>query len=657
MMSLEEGLKALQQQNYAEAVKLLESYCQQSTDFGSPLYIQGKMALARAYRGNNQLQNAMDLGIELEEHLDREVSSWASAFLSILSAEEKTVGLNTIGLTAKRVEKAGRSLQTGVKLRFRTMHRKLAKALVLTLIAWFSLLLGIFTLPWVVYPKALIWGLQLAVVIAVALTFLIYLVSVPLLDWLQTKLYSVRWVTLAELNRLSPESARVFQRLCREKSLTPPKIGIIDDLNPTAFTYGFGWGEARLIVSQGLFTHLDDEEAATVYAHELGHMTSKDLTVITGAMALVQLFYFGGVNLQDRYAESNGFVKGLSQIGVSICFALQRLFTVLMLHLARTREYFADHFAAEATGNPNALARALVKIPAGMVEAQLQPNLGSHLLAATRPIGIYDYQAALIPASAYNISRDGRKLSLVFLWDIFNPWARWLELTSTHPLMGKRLGFLANYAQELDLDVQFDFLTVVKEGYKLNKKQLHGTFILDWCIFYGQILGAITGIVVGLLLWDKKGSFFLDAALLGLTGFGLGTLIKNLFAYPSINEAHPADIFSLLCDPYANPLRARAVKLLLRIEELGAEIGKNMLFKDKTGLILARCLSFANLERFGNKPLKVIGWYRRGIQPWLTWQNLAHEEESLTQQTAQKPLLLGVVITLLSMLGWHFLAR
>jgi outer membrane protein assembly factor BamD (BamD/ComL family) len=86
MMSLEEGLKALQQQNYAEAVKLLESYCQQSTDFGSPLYIQGKMALARAYRGNNQLQNAMDLGIELEEHLDREVSSWASAFLSILSA-------------------------------------------------------------------------------------------------------------------------------------------------------------------------------------------------------------------------------------------------------------------------------------------------------------------------------------------------------------------------------------------------------------------------------------------------------------------------------------------------------------------------------------------------------------------------------------------
>jgi Zn-dependent protease with chaperone function len=38
---------------------------------------------------------------------------------------------------------------------------------------------------------------------------------------------------------------------------------------------------ARLVVSKGLFTYLDDDEAATVYAHELGHIVHWDFALMT----------------------------------------------------------------------------------------------------------------------------------------------------------------------------------------------------------------------------------------------------------------------------------------------------------------------------------------------------------------------------------------
>ncbi|MHA2343159.1 MAG: M48 family metalloprotease [Candidatus Hodarchaeales archaeon] len=40
----------------------------------------------------------------------------------------------------------------------------------------------------------------------------------------------------------------------------------------------------------------------------------------------------------------------------------------IVLFLSRVREYYADSFSAEATGQPGALSRALVKIAYGMVK-------------------------------------------------------------------------------------------------------------------------------------------------------------------------------------------------------------------------------------------------------------------------------------------------
>ncbi len=80
-------------------------------------------------------------------------------------------------------------------------------------------------------------------------------------------------------------------------------MGIINDQNPTAFTYGSLPNSARLVVSQGLFTYLDDDEIATVYAHELGHIVHWDFAVMTAASTLVQICYL-------IYSTASRFSRG-----------------------------------------------------------------------------------------------------------------------------------------------------------------------------------------------------------------------------------------------------------------------------------------------------------------------------------------------------------
>ena len=143
-MSLEEGLKYLRLKDYARAVELLEEYCQQSANFHSPLYIQAKMALARAYRSNNQRQQAIALALELENHLDQEVSQWAKRLLTIFSAEQKTIGIATNGVKFRSLPKAARAARVSVRLSRTIPENRLIFAKLLTITPFYAISLGLF---------------------------------------------------------------------------------------------------------------------------------------------------------------------------------------------------------------------------------------------------------------------------------------------------------------------------------------------------------------------------------------------------------------------------------------------------------------------------------------------------------------------------------
>ncbi len=640
-MSLEEGLKYLRLKDYARAVELLEEYCQQSANFHSPLYIRAKMALARAYRSNNQRQQAIALALELENHLDQEVSQWAKRLLTIFSAEQKTIGIVTNGVKFRALPKAARAARVSVRLSRTIPENRLIFAKLLTITAFYAIVCGLF---FVITRLLLIpagTGVIIALLLSGFLGGLILFIAPNLIDWTQKRLYRVHWVSLAEIKRYSPESAAVIGRICREKGLKPPKLGIIEDGQPLAFTYGSRRGNARLVVSRGLFSYLDDEELATVYAHELGHIWQGDFALMTICASFDHLSCY-----LDSFAQNQGnnfkdtvFLALLS----SIITIFRPIIVFCCLYLSRTREYFADHFAAQVTGNPNALARALVKIAFGLVQetAQFSP-----LLLSTKVLNIALEQDAIIAGNVYGIALESRRIGQSFLWDIYNPWAKWLELQSNHPLTGERIRALTNYARQMDLDIEFSLGEVLRQKMELNPKKLYQNFCLRLCLYYASGLGFIIGVVIAGFLWLKFSSW--GALGLILVGGGLGIIINRLASYPRLNNAGFSDIFSLTDNPYSHPLPAIPVRLR---GELIAQ-GKNFFLKDSTGIIpLAPNYRFgfwhkirttnSPMAAINNTSVRVLGWFRRDLSPRLEWSQITHSGGNIRFYPRFWPLVSG----------------
>src|SRR4028119_1225463 len=251
------------------------------------------MALVKAYHHMGETEKAIAIAQELATHDNSQVSNWAKQVLGSLTGIE-TPQSPAVSKPEQPspVEKASRARQSEVKVALTSVAGNLAFASGVTLSLLFGMVLVLsLALVFIVDSSNPLAGLAIAVTFTLIFNIAAFFLSPFLMDLTQSWLYKTRWVTLAEVEGQSPEAAQVIQRVCREKKIKPPRLGIIDDQNPTAFTYGSLPNSARLVVSQGLFTYLDDEEIATVYAHELGHIVHWDFAVMTLASMLVQITY------------------------------------------------------------------------------------------------------------------------------------------------------------------------------------------------------------------------------------------------------------------------------------------------------------------------------------------------------------------------------
>ena len=526
------------------------------------------------------------------------------------------------------LRKAGRSRKAGVKLIQKTgPNLVLASGVTITMLFGMVLALSLASVLILNSPDP-VAGLSIALPITLIFNIAAFFLSPYLMDLTQNWLYHTRWVSLAEIKSLSPETAKVIQKVCKQKKLSSVRLGIIDDQNPTAFTYGSLPNSARLVVSQGLFTYLDDEEIATVYAHELGHIVHWDFAVMTLASTLVQITYLIYTTAQRMGRSGGNKVKDAAGTVAAVAYLFYIAGTYLVLYLSRTREYFADHFAAETTGNPNALSRALVKIAYGILEEGQRATEPSRLLEGTRALGIYDAKAATSTGTAYRISSEPEKIGRVFLWDMFNPWGWWMELNSTHPLTGKRVRALSTYAEQLGLDVEFDMGRIVGEGNLLSKGRLYGNFVFDLLLYSAETLGASVGLAIGIALYAVNPMMMVACPLIAL---GVGILLKTLVMFPNYEQAEPLDVLTLMSDPYASPLRGQPAKLqgeLIGRGDAGYTFGSDLKLQDTTGMIYLRYASrFGPIGNFlfGMKRVKsligmdvsALGWFRRGVAPWM----------------------------------------
>jgi Tetratricopeptide repeat len=91
MELLQAGETSLKEKRYPDAVDALEAFCEQAAPDDNPDYAQAQVLLARAYKGNGQVQDAIDLGQLLSHHPDSMIQSWAVQFLAGLGALQPIV--------------------------------------------------------------------------------------------------------------------------------------------------------------------------------------------------------------------------------------------------------------------------------------------------------------------------------------------------------------------------------------------------------------------------------------------------------------------------------------------------------------------------------------------------------------------------------------
>lgn len=637
-MSLQSGLDAFKQGRYQEAIGILERFSQDSLESTSPDYLTAQMCLVKAYQAIGDIEKATVIWQKLIKSDHPKAQAWARKNRPNPISQPET--------ESRKMPNAGRAATVGVSLAMGGVGGSLvlASAVTIALLWGMIFVLGL-SLVLITNSSDPVTGLAIAIGITIVFNLAAFFLSPFLMDFTQSWLYQTRWVNLAEIENLSPETAKIIRQVCQQKNITTPKLGIIDDQNPTAFTYGSLPNSARLVVSQGLFTYLDDDEIATVYAHELGHIVHWDFAVMTVASTLVQICYLV-YSTAKRFTRGGGDnkIKDALDTAALVAYIFYIIGTYLLLYLSRTREYFADHFAAETTGNPNGLSRALVKIAYGIVEEGSRAKEPSRLIEGTRALGIYDHKAASSTGTAYRISSDPQKIGRVFLWDMFNPWGWLMELNSTHPLTGKRIRALSTYSEQLGLQTEFDMGRVIGEGKTLNKGKLYGNFFLDIVLYGAETIGFIGGVIVGLLMLATTKNFGLILGM-PLVGLGVGILIKAFVMFPDYSKAITTDILTLMSDPYASPLRGQPANLqgkLIGRGDAGYKFGSDLKLQDPSGMLYLHYASrFGPIGNFlfGMKRVQSLigqkvgttGWFRRGIMPWMDLIQLTGENGTVVQ--------------------------
>lgn len=668
MLSLRAAVEALKQQRYAEAIQMLEPLALNPVAGGDPRdRIQAQVYLVQAYERTGRHEDALSLCGSLTSATNPKVQTWAQQMLSTLEARRPAsvgpVEPTTVPVipptsssppepaAASRPRAAQgfylplteRSQRGGGTVRLVKVG-ELVPVMGLTLLGEVLLALVLFGWIPVLLRRALFPGLVPILLLLAGVAVL----SPWLLDWSVRRLGGgLRWLALTDLSRQSPEASRLLQRLGERRRPTAPwlkgvRLGVVDLSVPLAFSYAGLPGTARLVVSSGLLMALEPDELAAVYAYELGQLATGDCVVISLGMFLAQLpylLYTGLVALYNRYLQRSWTRWGISLLAAG-CYELYHLSLWPLLWLSRRRVHHADHFATAQTGNPNALARALVKIAWGTAQALEPPsdparaNPSLSLLEGIRPLSLCDYRAAQALGQVLRADPpDPQCTERWMVWDLYNHWGRWSELLTSHPLLGKRLGALDGYAQQLALPTQFNLEQVIAWGRRLELQQLGRNWLLPLAIFRGPLLGAGLGLGLGWLLGLLLRDGWLVLGMLPI-GIGSGFLLQVNTLYPDVaveRLQRSPDLRSLLLTASAEPLQGLPVQLQGRLvlpQDPGSYPAAWVAFEDDTGRVALRytaaagpvaslLLGFPKLRRLAQQPVILRGWFRRGPLPWI----------------------------------------
>lgn len=201
-------------------------------------------------------------------------------------------------------------------------------------------------------------GMATAFIFATVMNFVMYWFS----DKIVLAMYGAKPIPENE----APEIFKVIRRLTLKAGLPMPKIFILPMAAPNAFATGRNPQHASVAVTKGILGILNENELEGVLAHELSHISHRDILIATIAATMA-----GAISMLARMAQWAAILGGGSRdnrdrgggLGLLLTAIIAPLAALLIqLAISRSREYGADEGAAKLTGMPMSLASALKKL-------------------------------------------------------------------------------------------------------------------------------------------------------------------------------------------------------------------------------------------------------------------------------------------------------
>jgi heat shock protein HtpX len=259
----------------------------------------------------------------------------------------------------------------------------------------------------------------------------------------------------------NPWLESTVKELCDKSGLPIPKLAIVPNNTPNAFTFGRTDSSATLALHEGLLQNLNKDEVKGVIAHELGHIKHKDYIVMTVLSALPLIAYIiaqtalraGMMSSRSRGRNKEGDAgAALLVIGV-ISFIVYLVSFLSVMRLSRLREHYADAYSAYLTGSPRSLESALAKIAYGL-SISPKPTEGARAFYIEDPaMAKQEIQQIMNNKQDYDLDKDGvldeRELELAMEKESKDTWATVNSWSATHPPTFKRILLLQEIENEM----------------------------------------------------------------------------------------------------------------------------------------------------------------------------------------------------------------
>jgi hypothetical protein len=210
-------------------------------------------------------------------------------------------------------------------------------------------------------------------------------------------------------------------------------------------------------------------------------------------------------------------------------------------------------------------------------------------------------------------------------WDLWNPWAMFYELSSSHPLPAKRIRALEHQTEKMGKATRFTFRQEKPESF-------WDEFLVDLFINYLPLLGFLVGVVLAIVLIFS--GFFSTAVGIFLLMYSGAWLLKRWFSYH--HEFQNSRSVKSLVDEI-KVSRIRSIPCTLEGEIIGRGVpglfySEDLVLRDNTGFIIVdyrqpiRLFEFLfgwlKAEELIGRRGKVMGWYRRAPRPYLEMRKL-----------------------------------